>query len=397
MTERIGFWIDLDDAYYTLTNDYIESVWWSLRQIWDTACSTRASRSCPTARAAARRISSHEMAQGYKDVNDPSVYVRFPLTAAAVRPERRRRAERRRAASALAGLDDHALDAASATSPSRRAPEVDYALVESRGERFVAGRDLVETVLGPEADGRARVPGRELLGLDYEPPFDFVDARRAGACYVVGGDYVTTTTAPASCTSRRPSAKTTCASASGQRPAGRQPVDADGRFVAAVDAWARVFVKDADPGIIADLEAARPAAGRAALRAQLSVLLALRHAAALLRQDDLVHPHHRGQGPAARRQRGRSTWYPEHIKHGRFGEWLENNVDWALSRDRYWGTPLPIWRCEQGHTHCVGSVAELRELAATPPPDDLELHRPYVDDVVLRCPSAAARCAACPR
>ena len=162
-------------------------------------------------------------------------------------------------------------------------------------------------------------------------------------------------------------------------------VDTEGRFVAEVTPWAGVFVKDADPAIIDDLkprglllgvepyEHSYPFCWRCdtALLYYAKATWYIRTTAVkdtLLKANDDV------------------VWHPEHIKTGRFGEWLANNVDWALSRDRYWGTPLPVWRCEEGHAHCVGSLAELRELAAGPVPDDLELHRPYVDDVLLTCP-----------
>ena len=167
-------------------------------------------------------------------------------------------------------------------------------------------------------------------------------------------------------------------------------VDTEGRFVAEVGPWAGVFVKDADPAIIADLkqrglllgvepyEHSYPFCWRCD-----TPLLYYSKATWYIRttgiKDQLLDANEH------------VIWHPEHIKHGRFGEWLANNVDWALSRDRYWGTPLPVWRCEEGHTHCVGSVAELREMAAGPVPDDLELHRPYVDDVVLTCPECGGQ------
>ncbi|HEX9092778.1 MAG TPA: class I tRNA ligase family protein, partial [Coriobacteriia bacterium] len=167
-------------------------------------------------------------------------------------------------------------------------------------------------------------------------------------------------------------------------------VDTEGRFVAEVGPWAGVFVKDADPAIIADLkqrglllgvepyEHSYPFCWRCD-----TPLLYYSKATWYIRttgiKDQLLDANEH------------VIWHPEHIKHGRFGEWLANNVDWALSRDRYWGTPLPVWRCEEGHTHCVGSVAELREMAAGPVPDDLELHRPYVDGVVLTCPECGGQ------
>ena len=139
---------------------------------------------------------------------------------------------------------------------------------------------------------------------------------------------------------------------------------------------------------------ARPAAAGGDDPARLPALLALRDAAPLLRQALLVHPHVGDARPPPRRQRDGSTWHPPHIKHGRFGKWLENNVDWAISRERYWGTPLPVWRCENGHVEAVGSFAEVEERSGRPLPDP---HRPYVDEHTGQCADAAARCAACRR
>ncbi len=378
-TERIGFWVDLDDAYYTFDNEYIETVWWLLRQIWDKGLLYQGHKVVPYCPRCGTAISSHEVAQGYKDVTEDSIYVRFPIKPAA--------AER------VSGEPDRTVSLAVwTTTPwtlvsnvaAAVHPEVTYALVETRGERFVLARELVEKVLGGEAVVEREFAGSELLGLEYEPPFDFMEPDKR-AHFVVGADYVTTSDG---------TGIVHMAPAFGEEDMRVgldndlpvvNAVDLEGRFVAEVTPWAGVFVKDADPAIIAELKARGLLLGVEPYEHSYpfcwrcdTALLYYAKATWYIRttaiKDELIAAN------------DHVVWHPEHIKTGRFGEWLAGNVDWALSRDRYWGTPLPIWRCEQGHTHCVGSVAELREMAAGPVPEDLELHRPYVDDVLLVCP-----------
>ena len=393
-TERIGFWVDLDDAYYTFANGYIESVWWLLRQIWDKGLLYQGHKVvhyCPRCGTA---ISSHEVAQGYKDVTEDSVYVRFPLTAEAAA-----KVSEGVDGAGPAGVDGEPRPVSLAvwtTTPwtlvsnvaAAVHPEVTYALVESRGDRFILARDLVPNVLGKQAEVLREFPGAELLGLEYEPLYEYVTPDKR-AHFVIGGDYVTTTDG---------TGVVHIAPAFGEDDmrVGMEndlpvvnAVDLEGKFIAEVTPWAGVFVKDADPAITHELkerglllgvepyEHSYPFCWRCD-----TPLLYYAKATWYIRttaiKDQLI---------AANDD---VVWHPEHIKTGRFGEWLAGNIDWALSRDRYWGTPLPIWQCEQGHTHCVGSVAELRELAAGPVPEDLELHRPYVDDVLLTCPECGA-------
>jgi isoleucyl-tRNA synthetase len=411
MTERIGFWIDLDDAYYTLTNDYIESVWWLLRQIWDKELLYEGFKVVPYCPRCGTAISSHEMAQGYHDVTEPSVYVRFPLTAASAATLGTLGAPVAAgtapvvetapvAAETAPAITDQAAGRVSlavwTTTPwtlvSNVAcavnPEIEYALVESRGERFVLARDLVEAVLGAEAVVERVIAGRELLGLEYEPPYRFVAPDRR-AWYVVGDGYVTTTDGTGIVHIAPAFGEDDMRIGHDNDLPVVNPVDAAGRFAAEIEPWPHVFVKDADPGIIADLAA----------RGLLLAEVPYEHSYPFCWRCDTPLLYYSKKTWYVRTTAIKDellaaneavTWYPEHIKHGRFGEWLDNNVDWALSRDRYWGTPLPIWRCDQGHVHCVGSIAELRELAVTPPPDDLELHRPFVDEVVLACPECGA-------
>ena len=382
-TERIGFWVDLEDAYHTYTNGYIETVWWLLRQIWDKGLLYEGHKVVPYCPRCGTAISSHEVAQGYKDVTEDSIYVRFPLT-----PE---------AAQQVTGEAGTSVSLAVwTTTPwtlisnvaAAVHPDVDYAVVESRGERFILARGLVEKVLGKKAVVEKELKGADLLGLDYEAPFAYMTPDRR-AHFVIAGDYVTTGDG---------TGIVHIAPAFGEDDmrVGLEndlpivnAVGLDGRFIDEVTPWAGVWVKDADPAITEDLKerglllGVEPYAHSYPFcwRCDTALLYYAKETwyvrttamkEQLLKANDAV------------------VWHPEHIKSGRFGAWLEGNVDWALSRDRYWGTPLPVWRCEHGHLHCVGSVAELRELAAGPVPEDLELHRPYVDDVILTCPECGA-------
>ncbi|MEI6120045.1 MAG: isoleucine--tRNA ligase [Actinomycetes bacterium] len=373
MTRRMGFWVDFDEAYWTMSPEYVESVWWSLQQIWKKGLLVQDHRVAPYCPRCGTGLSDHELAQGYETVTDPSVYVRFPATSGKL---------------AELGASFLVWTTTPWTLVSNTAiavnPEVEYQVVEvtkdDLTERLVIASNLAH-ILGEERVVVATFQGKELERLTYSRPFDLVDI--PDSHFVVLADYVTIEDGTGIVH------QSPAFGADDLQVCRRyglpvvNPVAPDGTFLPDVPLVGGVFFKEADKALIKDLKA------RGLLFKQLqyehsyphcwrchTVLIYYAQPSWYIRttaiKDELI------------RENEKTDWHPETIKTGRYGDWLNNNIDWALSRNRYWGTPLPIWRCSEDHLYCIASLAELSELSGQDVRNS-DPHRPFVDDIKFAC------------
>ncbi len=380
LTDRIAFWVDLEDAYVTYTNEYIELVWWILKSFWEKDLLYKGYKVVPYCPRCGTPLSDHEVALGYDQATDPSVFVRMPLM------------DKKDTSLLVWTTTPWTLPGNVAVAAH---PDVDYVTVERKlsdggTEKLILAKLLVEKVFkDEEVKVLETFKGKKLKGMKYHPLFTFVPPDKP-AHFVVLGDFVTTEDGTGLVHMAPAFGAEDMQMANEHDLPVLMTVLPDGTFVPEVKPWRGVFIKDADPQIIENLRA-RGLLFRTEGYTHTYPFCWRCHTPLMYYARDSWYIRTSQFRDRLVELNNTINWVPEHIREGRFGNWLSNNIDWALSRERYWGTPLPIWECADcKHREGIGSVKELSEKVGRDL-SDLDLHRPYVDEVNYACPECGGK------
>jgi isoleucyl-tRNA synthetase len=376
-TKRIGYWVDMDHPYVTCSNDYIESVWWGLKEIFSKGMIYKGYKSVPHCPRCQTTLSSHEVAQGYKEVQDPSIHIQFPLQS---------------------DPSVHLLVwtttpwTLTANVAAAVKPDAQYAKVKAETGIFIVAKDRIPATFEEDTfELLEEFPGSTLVGMRYHAPFHFFDDVMEGKGHIIiAADYVSMDEG---------TGIVHIAPAFGveDMEAGKEnnlplvmSIEIDGTMKKEVTPWKGMWIKDADKEIIADLKKRNLLFKSAWIQHTYPFCWRCKSPLIYMAKTSWFI-----QVSSVRNELQNNNemiqWYPDHIKKGRFGEWLQEAKDWAISRERYWGTPLNIWECENcGHTISIGSIQELKDLAKEMPEGPIDLHRPYVDSIQIKCPHCCA-------